>query len=137
MRKIIFLALIAISAFLAGVQYPTIGLPSWEDDRPSVIMTVGLAIVAFTTIANYTVYRRTKEAVFCFINGVITLVTVIFLENMMNFFPKVIELVPKQDSALLLIVMMMGILYLPLVYAGGLYIFIHYFSGLKMHKFYD
>ena len=134
-KGLIVLILMAVTAILAVVEYYTIGFLLFNSTFCKVSALLLLTAVCFTTIAHYGVFRNIKKALFCFLCGVFVTVFAVVAANMIGFLPMIIDSIPYDDSASLLLATLLGMLYLPIVYGSSLYLYLHFLSGLNLRDF--
>ena len=136
-KAIIILTLIAISAILAVIEAKTVGLPSLEDKLVIVSTTVALSIVVFVVVCHLSLGHKAKRVFMSFFNGIIVVCFAIFAGQMVRFLPGIIDSIPENDNALLLVAVFLGMLYLPVIYGVSFYLYINHLCEFDIKKMMD
>lgn len=127
MQKIVTFCVLATIIGLGTLEYLTVGLPDLSAH------TLNLAFCGFIVCVSVVLammLRHSKKDLLISLSGGAMLTVLLVLALQVRAFVPII-LDQCEQNANFILVVFLSILYFPCVYAGTLYLYIKYYSGLK------
>lgn len=128
-KKIIFWAVVVLTAILAVIESATIGLPVADYKLMSVCATCGICLALGLIYMRLSLYK-TKHILWCLAGGIALTMFIVIGAHFANLLPVAIDYF-RMGALSSLILSMLTALYMIGVYAASLYFFVFYFCEMR------
>ena len=128
-KRIIFWAVVVLTAILAVVENAIIGLPVADYKLMSICGTCGICLSLGMIYMRLSLYK-TKHILWCLAGGVALTMFIVIGAHFANLLPVAIDYF-RMGALSSLILSMLTALYMIGVYAASLYFFVFYFCEMR------
>lgn len=128
-KKIIFLAVVVLTAILAVIESATIGLPVADYKLMSVCATCGICLALGLIYMRLSLYK-TKHILWCLFGGLALTIFIVIGAHFANLMPVAIDYFHLGALGSLILAILTS-LYMIAVYAASLYFFVFYFCEMR------